>query len=298
MKEYKVQTSWTKSFVMSTNYYPFLYCFEPICFTKTGEVFGSGGHDRLLRLNKKMKREVTHPQTLPDELIHEILLRFKTDDYVVAILQLSLDQDLPSYPKVDFFSSRTNSWSRIEGTLPCYFSGQKNVRHKFVHKFMHMFLNGALHWMIESYNDLGLIIEFDVRERRLSDIPLSRYLTIEWEYKLHHLTVMEGLVCLCLSDYMDDLGTTEIWTMKEYKVQESWTKLFVLPNNSYHCLPLFVLIRFIKTGEILGSNGANILLLRPYNKGEEGLQLCARGQTHFSLTCMYRESLLSLPVEF
>ncbi|KAG4399038.1 hypothetical protein AAZX31_08G157900 [Glycine max] len=220
------------------------------------------------------------------------------DDYVVAILQLSLDQDLPSYPKVDFFSSRTNSWSRIEGTLPCYFSGQKNVRHKFVHKFMHMFLNGALHWMIESYNDLGLIIEFDVRERRLSDIPLSRYLTIEWEYKLHHLTVMEGLVCLCLSDYMDDLGTTEIWTMKEYKVQESWTKLFVLPNNSYHCLPLFVLIRFIKTGEILGSNGANILLLRPYNKGEEGLQLCARGQTHFSLTCMYRESLLSLPVEF
>lgn len=53
MKEYKVQTSWTKSFVMSTNYYPFLYCFEPICFTKTGEVFGSGGHDRLLRLNVK-----------------------------------------------------------------------------------------------------------------------------------------------------------------------------------------------------------------------------------------------------
>lgn len=109
---------------------------------------------------------------------------------------------------------------------------------------------------------------------------------------------MEGLVCLCLSDYMDDLGTTEIWTMKEYKVQESWIKLFVLPNNSYHCLPLFVPIRFTKTGEILGSNGANILLLRPYNKGEEGLQLCARGQTHFSLTCMYRESLLSLPVEF
>lgn len=25
-----------------------------------------------------MKREVTHPQTLPDELIHEILLRFKS----------------------------------------------------------------------------------------------------------------------------------------------------------------------------------------------------------------------------
>lgn len=38
-------------------------------------------------------------------------------DYVVAILQLSLDQDLPSYPKV-------------------------------VHKFVHMFLNGNINYII------------------------------------------------------------------------------------------------------------------------------------------------------
>lgn len=41
MKDYKVKSSWTKSFVMSTSYCPVRYPFFPICFTKNGQILGS-----------------------------------------------------------------------------------------------------------------------------------------------------------------------------------------------------------------------------------------------------------------
>ncbi|TKY73304.1 F-box protein CPR30 [Spatholobus suberectus] len=54
MKEYKVHSSWTKSFAFSTTtYVPLDDIFLPICFTKNGEILGHDGTKTLVRLNDK-----------------------------------------------------------------------------------------------------------------------------------------------------------------------------------------------------------------------------------------------------
>lgn len=53
MKEYKVQLSWTKSYILSTKNFPLSYHFFPICFTKNGEILGSNSSNKLVRLNDK-----------------------------------------------------------------------------------------------------------------------------------------------------------------------------------------------------------------------------------------------------
>ncbi|XP_057435571.1 uncharacterized protein LOC130728210 isoform X1 [Lotus japonicus] len=58
MKEYKVQSSWTKIVFSTHDESP---CFFPICFTKCGDVFGSDEFGRLLRLNDKGKLLPVYP---------------------------------------------------------------------------------------------------------------------------------------------------------------------------------------------------------------------------------------------
>lgn len=54
MKEYRVHSSWTKSFVFSTCYHHSLCFFRPIYFTKNGQILGLTNYNiTLLRLNDK-----------------------------------------------------------------------------------------------------------------------------------------------------------------------------------------------------------------------------------------------------
>ena len=40
MKEYNVESSWSKLFVLSLAHNPSVRCFRPLCFTKNGEMLG------------------------------------------------------------------------------------------------------------------------------------------------------------------------------------------------------------------------------------------------------------------
>ncbi|TKY75053.1 F-box/kelch-repeat protein [Spatholobus suberectus] len=150
---------------------------------------------------------------------------------------------------VNCFSSRTNSWSCAEGTVPCIHLGRE-----FGHGSL---LNGALHWLVLSNDNRRKIIAFDVRERRLSEIPLPHD-SLE-PAKIYHLRVMGGCLCLCWTGYGNGTVLAERWTMKKYKVQSSWTKSFVV-FNCYPLRYLFFPICFTKNGEILGYDGGKTLV--------------------------------------
>ncbi|KAL5162733.1 F-box protein CPR1 [Glycine soja] len=199
-----------------------------------------------------------------------------TDDYMVVIGRLGKE--------FHYFSLRTNSWSSSECTVPYLLKHGSGFRNEG------LFLNGALHWLVESYDNLRIIIAFDVMERRYSVVPLPDNLAVVLESKTYHLKVVCGCLCLYFMGY-----SSEMWVMKEYKVQLSWTKSYILSTKnfplSYHFFP----ICFTKNGEILGSNSSN-KLVRLNDKGE--LHSHGDEKRRFDYirdSVMYRETLLSLP---
>lgn len=147
-----------------------------------------------------------------------------TDDYVIVNLTLE---------RRTYFSLRTNSWSCIEYTVPFNFgpavSGQG------------LLFNGNLHWLVRSSNSRLVIIAFDVVERKFSEISVPHNVAIGHEFKVYQLRVMEECLCIYLEGYY-----FETWTMKEYKLQSSWTKSFVLSTNYYYSLPNSFPICFTK----------------------------------------------------
>ncbi|XP_014518032.2 F-box/kelch-repeat protein At3g23880 [Vigna radiata var. radiata] len=53
MEEYRVQSSWTKTIVVSAENIPAAMYFSPICYTKDGDIFGTDGWTGLAKYNGK-----------------------------------------------------------------------------------------------------------------------------------------------------------------------------------------------------------------------------------------------------
>ncbi|KAG5102633.1 hypothetical protein JHK84_047602 [Glycine max] len=210
-----------------------------------------------------------------------------TDDYVIVNVTIWNYNTM-----IQCFSWRTNtwstsSWSSYESTVPypCY----HEIRHG-------LFINGALHWLVRScyYNKPRVIIAYDTMKRILSEIPLPDDAA---ETTFYSLGVMRGCLCIYSKSRWPTMLEIEVWTLKEYKVQSSWTKSsFVLSHDYYDTT--FIPICFTRKDEIW-SVDCTQALLRFNDKGE---QLERRvyekmGPLMHREFVMYRESLLPLPIQ-
>lgn len=117
---------------------------------------------------------------------------------------------------IKFFSCKTNSEGRkLRVTLGIHWPGP--------------FFNGALHWLALTSNKkhFGAIIAYDLRQRSFSEIPLPHDLTMEVKSKIFSLMLTAIKGCLCLCHNFVDNERAEVWMMKEYKLQSSWTKFLI-----------------------------------------------------------------------
>ncbi|PWA89520.1 F-box associated interaction domain-containing protein [Artemisia annua] len=88
-----------------------------------------------------------------------------------------------------------------------------------------MFFNGALHWMTECKGSQPTtIVSFDLATETFGEILQPVY--DEGHNYLTLCTLGEWLSVVC--DYPGD--RSDIWVMKVYGVQDSWTKLFSIPH--------------------------------------------------------------------
>ncbi|XP_057422773.1 F-box/kelch-repeat protein At3g23880-like [Lotus japonicus] len=188
-------------------------------------------------------------------------------------------------PRIEVLSVKTNVPSFIYGEEVEYLElGAESVSG--------LFLNQSLHWLVISRDtQRHVIIAFDLVERSLYEIPLSPDLAEELSYDTKcHLRVLGGCLGLCYSGEDVEPEMTEIWVMKEYKVQASWTKSCALPG--------FLPICLTQGGGVLGldeSGGFQKL----NDKGEllENHAYGLSGKGALKYFDMYRESLLPLPGE-
>ncbi|KAK9933531.1 hypothetical protein M0R45_020726 [Rubus argutus] len=117
------------------------------------------------------------------------------------------------------------------------------------------FLHGALHWVPIRFDGSQFIHSFNFEREQFRPLPppvtghlkLSRY--------DHHLRlgVLKGCLFLCVfGAYNTEF---DMWVMKDYGVQESWTKILVFenmyPQERYHLHNVYEPIVFSSDGEIL-----------------------------------------------
>ncbi|XP_004306578.1 PREDICTED: F-box protein CPR30-like [Fragaria vesca subsp. vesca] len=126
-----------------------------------------------------------------------------TDDYRVFATSYGVYSDGDSYDVQKMFSSRAHVWKTIQD--PCPYKASPNQA---------ILLNEALHWV--KHNVL-LAFDFAQEQFRTMRVPGTDGLGFK------NAGVSEG--CLCVCRYLSACSV-DFWVMREYGVDDSWTKLF------------------------------------------------------------------------
>uniref|UniRef100_A0A803MFU1 F-box domain-containing protein n=2 Tax=Chenopodium quinoa TaxID=63459 RepID=A0A803MFU1_CHEQI len=179
-------------------------------------------------------------------------------DYKILCLATDQEDFMTTYTCV--YSLKSNSWN-VNMDEPCpYLCGNIPWSSYMV------FSNNALHFIASEK-----LIAFDLASERFHEIPLPSDQVISYiqQFELANLGGCLHLVTL-----------TDIWIMKEYGVQQSWTKLFCFSQANECAL-------FDRT--ILGQRR-----LTPYAYSKDGREILVALSTHhhmlFRLDIQSRES--------
>ncbi|XP_026431632.1 F-box/kelch-repeat protein At3g06240-like [Papaver somniferum] len=150
--------------------------------------------------------------------------------------------------QVQVYISSSHSWKTLPN-IPYIIDGYRN-------KAEAIFVCGAFHWRarnLETHDTC--ILAFDIHGEKFREVTLTQQvyeLFDNMDYRLHiSLGVLQG--CLCIILLCKDGSEIEVWMMKDYKVRESWTKLFIAQVPAVFSNPIrYVKILWeFKNGEVL-----------------------------------------------
>ncbi|CAN6696581.1 unnamed protein product [Malus baccata var. baccata] len=214
-----------------------------------------GGYKRKLEYtfklcNPSMRKSVTLPKLHPRFKMVLVYFGFGfdavTNDYKVVKLSRAFRPDNLNILS-EVYSLAGGSWSDpLSLDHICTF----NRLHK-----LHAFVNGAIHWIAERNLADGVdeyfILTFDVGSNSFHRIMVPKNFRSS---KLYQLSVSGygKSIALCRHYFFDSFEPyLEIWVMKEYGMEESWTKLTALisPGPKRNCL--YWPLCFRKSGDVV-----------------------------------------------
>ncbi|KAM7271419.1 hypothetical protein ACFE04_030633 [Oxalis oulophora] len=107
-------------------------------------------------------------------------------------------------------------------------------------------LNGALHWEISRKGNKKSVLVLDLAKENFQDLKLPPSCEAGPCDALYKLGVLKGCLSICCDQFEPDHQypyslSIDIWTMKEYGVKESWTKIFSISDkyaSNYYRLPI------------------------------------------------------------
>lgn len=146
-----------------------------------------------------------------------------TDDY--KVVRIAHHPTLEDPYEVKIYSLKFNSWKKLHD-LP--FSIDRKM---FDRPHNGVLSNGASHWIVEGKR-IGAI---DIRTEEFKLVPEPESLDKNYSW---NLGVLES--CLCLySEPKVYAAVLQMWLMKDYGVQNSWTKSIIeLPNAYVNVMPI------------------------------------------------------------
>ncbi|MED6207222.1 hypothetical protein PIB30_033816 [Stylosanthes scabra] len=141
---------------------------------------------------------------LDDALLYGFGYDASQDDYIVVVAYVGEDDE----NHFDLCCLGNNLWINLDSALP------KPMK-IFDWRSQGLFCNGAIHWY--TYNCMEEILMFDIKERTFSKISVPEKL-VPWAS--YSLVLLGGSLAMYMCHY-GSYRKTEIWVMKEYKVQSS-----------------------------------------------------------------------------
>ncbi|KAM3268155.1 F-box/kelch-repeat protein like [Capsicum chacoense] len=201
------------------------------------------------------------------------------DDYKLVLVYSSKIKNV-GYNEVKLYSLRTNSCKRIKGFVNGYVYSNSGV-----------LLNNFIHWDTRKHHDFdgcdSTIVYFDLVAERKGKIDLPRYENVDVHWDL--MCSRDSLFGFCHCEYE---GAVDIWIMKEYEVEESWTKF---ASVAYYVVPgIFDRPLFInEDGEVLLIEGQSLVLFNTRNNIYKDLQVHVPDVHGRVDMAMYNESLVS-----
>ncbi|XP_021806415.1 F-box/kelch-repeat protein At3g23880-like [Prunus avium] len=215
--------------------------------------------------NPAIKKSVTLPKpgiTYQTHGGHNASIGFgfdaTTNDYKVVRVVTLLDEDDETPTVAEVYSLATGTWRSLGCVSPaCLIDKAASSA----------FVNGVLHWPVARQTYVGsyyIILTFDLGKEVFSQIPMPKI--ILWNFKLGlQLSVSDNRKSIALfmrpddredfyMDYGREYPVLDIWVMKEYGREESWTKLITLSLNPQPQGPETIFLStlcFRKTGEVL-----------------------------------------------
>ncbi|MCD9641734.1 hypothetical protein HAX54_028161 [Datura stramonium] len=202
------------------------------------------------------------------------------DDYKLVLVYSSKNKNSENEVKV--YSLKANSWKGI-----------KSFHSGYVYSNSGVLVNGVVHWDTRPHPDFNgchhSIVSFDLATEKQGKLDLPSY----HEHEDVHWDLMssgdQSLFGFC---HCESQGEVDIWVMKEYGVEESWTKFasvayYVIPGIFY--LPLYI----NKDGDVLLINGQSLVLFNTRNNMCKDLQIHIPDTRRRIDLATYNESLVS-----
>lgn len=149
------------------------------------------------------------------------------------------------------------------------------------------FVSGTLNWLTW---DEDHIISFDVKNETYGEVLLPPQLDGDRCRYNYVLDVLSNCLCLCYSDEVNSV----VWLMKNYGIQDSWTKLRLIPHEMVSTLRLlsFHPLCISENGVVLAkSYGSRLIVYNP-NSGTFGYPKIR--ERYDKDIHIYHESLVSL----
>ncbi|KAF3672380.1 putative NADP-dependent alkenal double bond reductase P2-like [Capsicum annuum] len=201
------------------------------------------------------------------------------DDFkVVKIFSFAIDE-VKYENVVKIYSLRGDSWKIGEGFVSGYMNAQSGV-----------FVNGFLHWEVSNCRGSGdcseiMTLDLATETYGVMGLPNCEKGNVSWG-----LSVVGGNLVACCNYYPN---RTDMWVMKEYGVEKSWTKLVSLLSpfgRMGYISPLFV----SENGdEVLVKLGTDISLYETRNASYKSLEIHSAGYRLQVQAITYIESLAS-----
>lgn len=158
-------------------------------------------------------------------------------------------------------------------------------------------MKNVAHWCVEFEGEVGRrqlgIAAFDFSDQVFKDIiRIPESLNRQSNYCEHRCCVVKD--CLSMGAMLGGDLSIELWVMKEYGVEGSWTKLYRVDYMVYHPYRWDTQLEFGLRGEALVYEGKHLLVLHP-SCGKDFKIVFGRYNSLFNgIFVNYRESLLRL----
>ncbi|KAL5703381.1 hypothetical protein ACHQM5_028479 [Ranunculus cassubicifolius] len=158
-------------------------------------------------------------------------------------------------------------------------------------------VNDCLHWVAAVSNDIR-ILAFNIKEETFQLMPTP----ISTRYSSLHVTKLRGQLCIFDNPPPSwqppnyTAGYLELWVMKEYGVNHSWTKLLKIEGSFEQLMPQGV----AKNGQLILKKHTEISSWGPihelvqYNEKTEVLSHIKKFEKPFEFIQPFKESLISI----